>query len=178
MEELEDLKIDDEEIIEEPKYPEELEEENNEQPNEEVQENIESEVEDNKPTLSTYELAIKGYLDSIEDEAFKEKYKGSDEEIKDCFTFIKGEARKQAINGCAMIEDSQVYQWARHYFDDVREEELKNKAESEKKRKEREEKAASKKKNSKPKNDTPTEDIEESDEESEDELVGGIFDFD
>ena len=32
--------------------------------------------------------------------------------------YIKSEARKQAKNGCACIEDNQVYEWAVHYYDE------------------------------------------------------------
>ena len=34
------------------------------------------------------------------------------------FNYIKDKARKEAIDGCAMIEDSKVYEWAREYWND------------------------------------------------------------
>ena len=34
------------------------------------------------------------------------------------FNYIKEKARKEAIDGCAMIEDSKVYEWAREYWND------------------------------------------------------------
>lgn len=34
------------------------------------------------------------------------------------FKYIKEKARKEAIDGCAMIEDSKVYEWAREYWND------------------------------------------------------------
>ena len=34
------------------------------------------------------------------------------------FNYIKKKARKEAIDGCAMIEDSKVYEWAREYWND------------------------------------------------------------
>lgn len=38
--------------------------------------------------------------------------------LKNCFKYITNEARKYAINNCAMIEDKQVYGWAVHYYDE------------------------------------------------------------
>lgn len=37
------------------------------------------------------------------------------------FNYIKDKARKEAIDGCAMIEDSKVYEWAREYWNDYEE---------------------------------------------------------
>lgn len=34
------------------------------------------------------------------------------------FNYIKEKAKKEAIDGCAMIEDSKVYEWAREYWND------------------------------------------------------------
>ena len=34
------------------------------------------------------------------------------------FNYIKDKAQKEAIDGCAMIEDSKVYEWAREYWND------------------------------------------------------------
>ena len=66
--------------------------------------------------LSPQEELVKKYLDGqIEsDEALKSLYVPS--KIKNCFSWIKEQAKKQAVNGCAMIEDSQVYKWARDYY--------------------------------------------------------------
>ncbi len=33
-----------------------------------------------------------------------------------CWKYIQNEAKKQAVNGCACIEDEQVYEWAEDYF--------------------------------------------------------------
>ena len=66
--------------------------------------------------LNPQEEIIKKYLDeqSTKDEALRALYVPA--KIKDCFAYIKSEAKKQAKNGCAMIEDSVVYKWARDYF--------------------------------------------------------------
>lgn len=66
--------------------------------------------------LSPYEAAVKAYLDKqVEsDEALKTLYVPS--KITDCFKWITEQARKVAVNNCAMIEDLQVYKWARDYY--------------------------------------------------------------
>ena len=37
------------------------------------------------------------------------------------FKYIKDKAQKEAVDGCAMIEDSKVYEWAREYWNDYEE---------------------------------------------------------
>lgn len=66
--------------------------------------------------LSAYEELVKKYLDKqVEnDTALKNVYDSA--KIKDYFKYITELARKQAVNNCAMIEDSQVYKWARDYY--------------------------------------------------------------
>lgn len=66
--------------------------------------------------LTSFEALVKKYLDkqTETDTALKSLYVPS--KIKDCFRFITEQARKQAVNNCAMIEDSQVYKWARDYY--------------------------------------------------------------
>ena len=66
--------------------------------------------------MTEYETTIKNYLDKqvAQDSALALVYNPS--KIGECFNFIKEEARKKAINGCAMIEDVQVFKWARDFF--------------------------------------------------------------
>lgn len=66
--------------------------------------------------LTSFEALVKKYLDkqTETDTALKSLYVPS--KIKDCFRFITEQARKQAVNNCVMIEDSQVYKWARDYY--------------------------------------------------------------
>ena len=69
--------------------------------------------------LSPQVLAVKKYLDDLseKDECLKTLYVPS--KIKDCFKYITEQARKQAVNNCAMVEDSVVYKWARDYYIEV-----------------------------------------------------------
>jgi hypothetical protein len=63
---------------------------------------------------------IKKYLDEMaaKDPVFAAKYKDPKHNLEDCMKSIKEQARKQAVNGCAMIEDVVVYGWAVHYYDE------------------------------------------------------------
>jgi hypothetical protein len=65
-----------------------------------------------------YAQAIANYLlKRIEtDECLKEKLESTDKTLKGCVQYCKAEAQKQAEDGVAIIEDSQVYEWCVHYF--------------------------------------------------------------
>ena len=65
-------------------------------------------------------------------------------DIHTCMSYITSEARKLATNNCAMVEDSVVYGWAVHYFEDEWESEVKKKAADEAKRELEEKKAKEK----------------------------------
>ena len=39
-----------------------------------------------------------------------------DKNIQSCYEYVKAQAKKQAVAGCAMIEDAVVYGWAHHYY--------------------------------------------------------------
>ena len=65
-----------------------------------------------------FKEAIKRHLDKMaaQDFAFAERYKLESKNLDSCIAYIKSEAKKQAKNGCAAIEDSIVYGWAVHYY--------------------------------------------------------------
>lgn len=50
-----------------------------------------------------------------------EKYLSEEKSLSQMVQFIKSEAKKQAVNGVAMIEDEEVFGWAIHYFDETNE---------------------------------------------------------
>ena len=64
-------------------------------------------------------LKVIEYLVSRED--MNEKYLNEEKSLKQMVEYIKSEAKKQAVNGMAMIEDEEVYEWAIHYFDETNE---------------------------------------------------------
>ena len=64
-------------------------------------------------------LQIINYLLSRED--MDEKYLNEDKSIKQMVSFIKTEAKKEAKNGIAWVEDKKVFGWAIHYWDEPNE---------------------------------------------------------
>ena len=64
-------------------------------------------------------LKVIEYLVSRAD--MNEKYLNEEKSLKQMVEYIKSEAKKQAVNGMAMIEDEEVYGWAIHYFDETNE---------------------------------------------------------
>ena len=66
--------------------------------------------------MNNHEQVIKNYLETqiVEDAALREKYDPN--KLSACYKYIVSQARKQADNGCAMIEDAVVYKWARDFY--------------------------------------------------------------
>lgn len=64
-----------------------------------------------------FKKVIKDYLDdfSKQNEAFAIKYANDKKNIEECCNFIVGEVKKMNVNGLA---DDEVYQLARHYYDE------------------------------------------------------------
>lgn len=69
-----------------------------------------------------YKGIIARYLFNFanEDEHFKSKLIETDKTLESCIRYIESEAKKVAVNscavGCAVVEGNVVYQQARHYF--------------------------------------------------------------
>lgn len=51
-----------------------------------------------------------------------EKMRNPKKTITDMFKYIENQARKQAVKGCAMVEDQVVFGWAVHYYDEENDE--------------------------------------------------------
>ena len=69
--------------------------------------------------ISAYEQAILSEMERRAkdgDELLATALRSKDKNIQGCFAYVKAQARKKAVNGCAMIEDSVVYGWAHHYY--------------------------------------------------------------
>lgn len=50
-----------------------------------------------------------------------EKFQNPEKSFEQMYEYIKGEVKKQAVNGVAMVEDVVVYGLAVHYFDESNE---------------------------------------------------------
>ncbi len=114
--ENEDFEIDEElNNFEDENYcDDELDEENEEL------ENVSSENENSKTNENNniYLKIIEDYLLSQikTDEGLKSNFIPNT--IDFCFDFIKSNAQKKAVNGCAMISDDEVFKWSRDFYND------------------------------------------------------------
>lgn len=52
----------------------------------------------------------------LEDEGLAEDVMNDKKNMDKCYSYISENARKQAKNNCACIEDETVYEWAEDYF--------------------------------------------------------------
>lgn len=76
---------------------------------------------ENKETKpDALETAIKAYLDkrAAEDQLFAASYAKEKKSIKECCTYIRGEAKKLSSGNVAVVDDATVYGWAVHYYDE------------------------------------------------------------
>lgn len=64
------------------------------------------------------EQLVKTYLENNVSEELANKINNGKKTLKGCWRFITEEAKKQAVGGCACIEDKQVFGWAVHYFEE------------------------------------------------------------
>ena len=65
-----------------------------------------------------FKQIIKKHLDKMaqQDFAFAERYKDEKKSLDDCIKYIFSQAEKKKSGNCAAIEDSVVYGWAVHYY--------------------------------------------------------------
>ena len=81
-------------------------------------EEMEKGIEEEK---TSYIKIIGNYLlsEARQNENLKNKIESSNRKtLKGCFEYIKAQAKKQAVNSCAVVEDSEVFHWAREYFEE------------------------------------------------------------
>lgn len=51
-------------------------------------------------------------------EDMQEKLNNPNKSIEKMFSYIRSQAKKKAVNGCAVISDTEVFGWAVHYYDE------------------------------------------------------------
>ena len=65
------------------------------------------------------EKKILGYLEENASDALREKINNGKKTLKDCWNYIVSEAKRLARTGnCVVVEDSTVYGWAIHFFEE------------------------------------------------------------
>ena len=53
---------------------------------------------------------------AAQDENFKARYEDKDKSMDECVKYIFEQAKKQAENNCAAIDNDEVLNWAVHYY--------------------------------------------------------------
>ena len=61
---------------------------------------------------------ILAYLEENASDSLVERINNGKKTMGSCWQYITGMARKRAKGNCACIEDSEVYNWAIHYFEE------------------------------------------------------------
>lgn len=51
-------------------------------------------------------------------EDMQEKLNNPNKSIDKMFSYVRSQAKKKAVNGCAVISDTEVFGWAVHYYDE------------------------------------------------------------
>lgn len=67
---------------------------------------------------SSNETIILKYLEKNASESLVEKINNGKKTLAQCWNYIKNEARKLAVAGCACVEDQTVFGWAIHFFEE------------------------------------------------------------
>lgn len=67
---------------------------------------------------NAYEKAVLTYLEENASKVLVEKINSGKKTLGQCFDYIKKQAQEQAVNGCAVIEDKEVFGWAIHFFEE------------------------------------------------------------
>ena len=85
-----------------------------------TEEKPQGDTEEKKPKeLNPYEKVILAEMERRAqngDELLATAMQSKDKNIQSCYEYVKAQAKKQAVAGCAMIEDAVVYGWAHHYY--------------------------------------------------------------
>lgn len=73
--------------------------------------------------LKTEDASLKLVADALikqceKEPAFVNKILNEKKTLNECWQYIKSQAKKQAKDGCAAIDDATVFGWAIHYFDE------------------------------------------------------------
>lgn len=64
------------------------------------------------------EKIILNYLEKNASDDLVERINNGKKTLTQCWNYITSEAKKEAKNGCACIEDATVYGWAVHFFEE------------------------------------------------------------
>lgn len=119
MPDFENVEIPTETTNESPEDTEPEEDTTEEEESEESEEQAPEEAKKAKPSKpNPYEAVILAEMKrrASTDPLLAQGLESKDKSISECFRYVTEQARKEATNNCAMVEDQKVYGWAVHYY--------------------------------------------------------------
>ncbi len=72
----------------------------------------------NKTANSEAEKRILEYLEGLDSPELIRKINATDKDIPDALNYVKNQVRSRAVNGCAAVEDVEVFGMVIHYFEE------------------------------------------------------------
>ena len=72
----------------------------------------------NKTANTEAEKRVLEYLEGLDAPELITKINSSSKDIPDALSYCKGLAKSRAQSGCACIEDTEVFGWVVHYFEE------------------------------------------------------------
>lgn len=72
----------------------------------------------NKTANSEAEKRILEYLEGLDSPELIRKINATDKDIPDALNYVKNQVRSRAVNGCAAVEDVEVFGMIIHYFEE------------------------------------------------------------
>ena len=72
----------------------------------------------NKTANNQVEQRVLEYLESLDSPELIRKINATDKDIPDALNYVKNQVRSRAVNGCAAVEDVEVYGMIIHYFEE------------------------------------------------------------
>lgn len=72
----------------------------------------------NKTANTEAEKRVLEYLEGLDAPELITKINSSSKDIPDALSYCKAKAKQRAQNGCACIEDTEVFGWVVHYFEE------------------------------------------------------------
>lgn len=67
---------------------------------------------------TSIEQVLLDYINNNASEVLTEKINSGTKTLKQCVAYVTKCAKKQAVGGCAMVSDQEVFGWAIHFFEE------------------------------------------------------------
>lgn len=70
---------------------------------------------------SAEERIVLNYLEENASEELVEKINSGTRTMGDCWNYIRNKAKQKATSNCAVVQDTEVFGWAVHFFEEAKE---------------------------------------------------------